>query len=546
MRARLHAEREALERLLERIDQVHPGDERERSFLARQLRHFSFIEHTRLPLTEEQGLRRRYERALERILPGGRIDAVSHALVFATNTLEPNTRFLDDAKLDDYQALITLLRTDARSFATTDREALAGVVERRAGRLLDAIAQRARAAYGTRSELAERTGERRAQAAIDLYGATLTRVENRIQALIAAANELRAAPPQTESLTTLIIGTRSHRSIESIEKTVEQYGRVERFKHIPYLAVTTDERTADDVLGRAASLGHNARVYRERLYSVNPLPAVKPRDELWNLSLVKAPQAWDVTRGAGASVAVVDTGIDYEHSDLAERFESVIGEDFTRTGSPLDDHGHGTHVAGTVAGKRTGVAPEATLYAVKVLDASGYGTETSVLHGIEWCIDRGVDVINMSLGSTMPSSAERELVAVAASKGIALACAAGNSGGREYNYPASYDGATSVAAVDRDKKRAPFSTYNDAVDLAAPGVAIWSCMPGDRYDSLSGTSMATPHVAGAYALLKSAGINEPERVLMESAERLGERDEYGAGLIDCSIVTNKAYARKNQ
>jgi subtilisin family serine protease len=144
--------------------------------------------------------------------------------------------------------------------------------------------------------------------------------------------------------------------------------------------------------------------------------------------------------------------------------------------------------------------------------------------------------MNMSLGSSYPSSAEKELVALAAQHGISVACAAGNSGDSGYEYPASYDGATSVAAVDSQKRRAPFSTYNDAVDLAAPGVAIYSCVPGDAYDSLSGTSMASPHVAGAYALLASRGVQDREKTLVQTAERLGARDEYGAGLIDCAAA----------
>lgn len=542
MRARLHAQRQALEHLLSSIEREQ--NLAKRALLTRKLRHFSFIEQTPLVLADERALAQRYRNAVDATLSDATSDdAVSALFTSVAHTLAPTASFSDPSLRASYQQLAQQLK-NARIISESDREALATITQRYARTLLNSVAQRARALSGMRRD--DHAHANHSDVVVRAYATNLLRIEQRLQTIIAVARDLHEKPPLFESGTTLIVSARDNRSVDTLEQSLAHYGAVTRFKHIPYFALTTDDQTADDVLSKAAALGRDARIYRERLYSVNPLPAAPLSDEAWNLELVKAPQAWEVTRGAGASVAIIDTGIDYEHKDLAARFTNVIGEDFTQSRGPADDHGHGTHVAGTVAGAKTGVAPEATLYAVKVLDASGYGTETAVLQGMEWAIDKKVEVINMSLGSTRPSSAERALVAVIAQRGISLACAAGNSGESEYNYPASYEGATSVAAVTREKRRAPFSTYNDQVDLAAPGVAILSCMPGDHYDALSGTSMASPHVAGAYALLASRGVSGAEKALMTSAENLGTHDEYGAGLINCAqalTVTKTAQRR---
>jgi subtilisin family serine protease len=326
--------------------------------------------------------------------------------------------------------------------------------------------------------------------------------------------------------------------------SLEPFGTVTRYRHIPYLSLTADEATIDDVFANAGRFGATAQVYRERVYSVCPRPAEGNDGTHWNLDLVRAPAAWRVTRGDGVTVAVIDTGADYRHREITSRFSEEKGVDFTGGRDPFDDNGHGTHVAGTVAGANVGVAPGAHLLAVKVLDADGFGSETAVLRGIEWCIDRGVAVMNMSLGSSFASAAERDLIAVAASKGIAIACAAGNDGTDTYDYPASYDGATSVAAVNRTKRHAPFSNRNDRVDCCAPGVAVYSCVPGGTYDTLSGTSMASPHVAGAYALLAATPAGAREDVLRSSAEALGDPLAFGAGLIDCARAVRASVARR--
>lgn len=346
----------------------------------------------------------------------------------------------------------------------------------------------------------------------------------------------RSSPPAYTKQ--LIIGARSPSACDTLEQQLRGYGTVERFSLIPYLSLLTDDVQAVELLRKPKALfKEETAIYEANPYLVRPSIA-KFHSTLWNLDMVQAPQAWEHARGENSVVAVIDTGIDYTHPELEGRFGHVLGVDFVSGGDPYDDNGHGTHVAGTVAGKSTGVAPQATLYAIKVLDAGGSGSEVAVLRGIEWAIEHNVHVINMSLGSSYASAPEAKLVALAAQKGIAVACAAGNDGDSSYNYPASHPGAISVAAVDRYKDRASFSNYNDQVDLCAPGLEVYSAWPGGSYQVLSGTSMATPHVAGACALLAGSGSIEDQ--LKATAQKLGRADYFGSGLIQLAEALHGA------
>lgn len=224
--------------------------------------------------------------------------------------------------------------------------------------------------------------------------------------------------------------------------------------------------------------------------------------------------------GAGVNVAVIDTGIDCGHPDLAAH--CVYGPNLTVKGNKVafDDHGHGTHVAGTIAARDNGfgvigVAPETTLYAVKVLDAKGSGSWSAVASGIIWATRNGIQVINMSLGGSSFSQAIADAVKVASDAGVLVVSAAGNSGCCDrVLYPAKLPESMAVAAVDSLDQRASFSSTGPEVDVAAPGVAILSTVPQGActlcdpsgYRTLSGTSMATPHVAGTAALLMSQGF----------------------------------------
>jgi subtilisin len=222
--------------------------------------------------------------------------------------------------------------------------------------------------------------------------------------------------------------------------------------------------------------------------------------------------------GAGIKVAVVDTGIDCGHPDLAPN--CIYGVSYVKGAKAFDDHGHGTHVAGIIAARDNGsgvigVAPEATLYAVKVLDANGSGSWSAVASGIVWATRNNMDVISMSLGGTSFSQAVADAVQAASAAGVLVVSAAGNSGCCDtVLYPAKLPESMAIAAVDANDQRASFSSTGPEVDVAAPGVAILSTVPTGScklcdpsgYRTLSGTSMATPHVSGTGALLMSRGF----------------------------------------
>ena len=265
-------------------------------------------------------------------------------------------------------------------------------------------------------------------------------------------------------------------------------------------------------------------------------------EEPWNLRLIGQPEAREHTGGAGISVAVLDTGIDYDHPDISPRFTSDKGTVTIGRGDPLDRNGHGTHVAGTIAGKHVGVADEVTLYAVKVLNDYGGGTDGSVMRGIDWAARKGVDIVNMSLGGPGKTRAFQMVIDAAHEQGMTLVAAAGNDGREVASYPAAYEHVISVAALDRNKQRAHFSNRHRTLDLSAPGVSIYSLAPRGGYATLSGTSMASPHIAGCVALLRSVSERDPEPSLKRTAEDRGNWIEYGAGLarIDRAITSERS------
>ncbi len=267
---------------------------------------------------------------------------------------------------------------------------------------------------------------------------------------------------------------------------------------------------------------------------------------------------WSDSKGLGIKVAILDTGIDKDHEDL----DVVDGRRFyLRSTGPAFDrlrdddqyndvHGHGTHVAGTVAAVDNsigvvGVAPDVDLYAVKVLTDTGGGSISTVVAGIEWAVEQGIPIINMSLGGSHHSTLQ-DACNAAYNKGHLLVAAAGNDGkedgsGENVGYPAKYPSVIAVAASDRDDNRASFSSTGDTVELIAPGVKILSTVPDDGYSDMydtnrpwSGTSMASPHVAGTAALVWAASTdsgqpnvdirNNVRNILTSTAEKLKDSD----------------------
>ncbi|MDE2293368.1 MAG: S8 family peptidase [Elusimicrobia bacterium] len=235
----------------------------------------------------------------------------------------------------------------------------------------------------------------------------------------------------------------------------------------------------------------------------------------WGVQRVGAPGAWSRTTGQGVKVAVIDTGIDASHPDLAPNYAGGVNI-IDPQSDPMDDHGHGTHVAGTIAGAGVGrgvvgVAPRARLYAVKVLDAKGGGTNSAIAEGIAWAVDNGMQVINMSLGGPS-SSVLKKAVQKAYQAGITIVCAAGNDPNAPVSAPASYPETIAVSASASDDSLASFSSTGPEVDFVAPGQDIVSTWPGGKYAKLSGTSMASPHVAGLAALAIGLGADSPAAV----------------------------------
>ena len=247
----------------------------------------------------------------------------------------------------------------------------------------------------------------------------------------------------------------------------------------------------------------------------------------WGLSMVGVPEQWQQTRGQGIRVAVLDTGIDENHVDLAEAIDDA--RDFTRSRSgPIDKQGHGTHVAGTIAARQNdvgviGVAPECRLLVGKVLGDDGSGTAAGVAAGIDWACDSGAQIISMSLGSARSSEVIHAAIVRATEKGRFVICAAGNDGRpSSVNYPGRWSNTIAVAAVDRSGRVTRFSSRGAEVDVSAPGQDVLSTYLNGGYAKLSGTSMAAPMVAGVVTLMLSKHVNHGGRTPVTNTHQLRE------------------------
>jgi thermitase len=233
----------------------------------------------------------------------------------------------------------------------------------------------------------------------------------------------------------------------------------------------------------------------------------------WAIPKTEVPQAWEVTSGkASVVIAILDTGIDSKHEDLAGK---VIAEvNFTDSPTTDDIYGHGTHVAGIIAAAANngagiaGVAYDCRLMNVKVADDYGMFYGSVAARGVRWAVEHGADVINMSLFSIQPSQALEEAINYAWSKGVVVVAAAGNCIGTKIAYPAYYSNCLAVVATDDNDRVASWSSWGDWVDVAAPGVDIYSTLPGNQYGSKSGTSMAAAHVSGLAGLLFALGSDK--------------------------------------
>lgn len=312
--------------------------------------------------------------------------------------------------------------------------------------------------------------------------------------------------------------------------------------------------------------------------SLTPPESGFPNDpryaEQWSFQMVGAESAWKRARGKGVIVAVIDTGVaggktrkgkacrDFGTTKFVEGYDFVNNDK-----DPFDDHAHGTHVAGTIAESTNnnegvaGLAFEATIMPLKVLSASGSGTSGDIADAIRWAADHGANVINMSLGSSVPSDVIHKACKYAAKKGVVIVCAAGNGFGSPVGYPAAFPECIAVSSVGPTGNIAKYSSYGKQVALAAPGGdMIDSGDPadgilqntnypesqggrGDDYYAFQGTSMASPHVAAVAALIMSQGVTDAARVkdiLVKSAVPKGDKNKYGAGILSAANATAKA------
>jgi subtilisin len=274
----------------------------------------------------------------------------------------------------------------------------------------------------------------------------------------------------------------------------------------------------------------------------------------WGVSRVGAPAVWTRTRGQGADVAVIDTGIDASHPDLRGQVAGGVNLlDATHPDRWQDDENHGTHVACTIScsgqnGGLAGVAPGARLWAVKVLDQDGNGTFSDVIAGLQWAMDRHIPIVNMSLGAEEGSEPLHRAIAAATAAGVTIIAAAGNTGGK-VGFPGAYPETIAVGASDVRDRVASFSSHGKEVAFIAPGVDVLSAKRGGGTLTMSGTSMATPHVAGLAALAYALGARTPEGLrasLNGAARHLSglKPEQEGKGMILAGDISAPEHAER--
>ncbi len=300
----------------------------------------------------------------------------------------------------------------------------------------------------------------------------------------------------------------------------------------------------------------------------------------WHMRQIGMPEAWKLADGDGVIVAVLDTGVGFESYKKFYELPDLKGIEWVKPYNfvannkhAADDHGHGSHVTGTIAQVTNngigvaGIARKAKIMPVKVLSASGSGSVAGIADAIRYAADNGAKVINMSLGGAFPSKVLEKAVKYAFDKGVTVVCAAGNDGKGKVGYPAAYPGAIAVAATQDDEATTFYSNWGKEIDIAAPGGNTRDSSGGrnnpdggvlqntldpkdsskDGYFAYMGTSMAAPHIAGVAALVVGEGVTKPaavEKVLKATARKPKDQkyttDHYGAGIVDAPAAVKAA------
>lgn len=338
-----------------------------------------------------------------------------------------------------------------------------------------------------------------------------------------------------------------------LEKMVKS-GRWRPLRYLKLIGGYVCEAESREKLEIAGHPDFTGEIFEDQRVSIiNPIPVhsfLRVSTNDWGLKTIQAPEAWKYSQGSGVNVAVLDTGASLNHPALRGRIKG--GVNLLSSGRlPQDDNGHGTQVAGIIASRLSaagapGVAPKAGLYVVKIFDSNGEANLSDIISGIQWCLDKGISLANLSFGMTESHPLLQKSVQNATKAGLTLVCAAGNEGKpNSVMYPARYPETIAVSALDQSGGLAGFSSRGPEVDLIAPGTEIRSAAPGGRYSVQSGTSFAAPHVTGVLALLQAMQPRRNPEVLRETLYQTAvtvpklKNPEQGHGLVNALAAVKR-------